>query len=881
MIKKISLPVVLVSLFCSCAILRKNNNQKDISRVTVQPASVKADTTKKVSKPKAYKEVITDKAITDDGLFKVHKVEDKYYFEIPDSLFDRDLLVVSRVAKAAAESAFKGGDEIGEKQVLFSKGPNNKVYLKMLSYIFRANDTSENGMYRALQNSNVLPIVAAFDISAFSPDSAGVVIDMTSYLNGDNNMFFFTKGYKEKFGMLDALDPERSYIKAVKSYPINVEINTVKTYIKSTSKFGANTYELNTSIVLLPHIPMKPRFYDLRVGYFWEDYGDFDANPQGVKVPDIITRWRLEPKPEDVEKYKRGQLVEPAKPIVYYVDPATPKKWVPYLIQGVNDWQKAFEKAGFKNAIYALEAPKNDSTWSLYDATHNAIVYKASDIANASGPNVHDPRSGEILETHIDWYHNVMQLIHDWYMIQAGPSDPKARKMQFDDSLMGQLIRFVSSHEVGHTLGLMHNFGASSTIPVEKLRDKKWVEENGFCPSIMDYARFNYVAQPEDSISEKGIFPRIGAYDEWAIEWGYRCYPDLKTVDAEKTYLNQLVINRITGNSKLFYGDQAYFGMDPRCQSEDLGDNAVLASSYGIKNLQRVIPQLMIWTKTANDDYADLRKIYSEVVRQYRRYLFHVVRNIGGINYNPKTVEQSGNLIDFTPAKVQKSTVKFLSDQLFIHAPEWLINFNKDTKVFSMIGGGNKYDVLKIQDTILRRMLSIETFVNLSWFEMVDSHNAYTVKELFNDLESSIWGELNKIAPIGYYRRYLQKAYVARLIELIQVSPNDPVTRTDIATIIRMYARSLYEKINNAIPRYKDAMSKANLIDMKRTLKLALDPNAQIISGNQIMKNENAKAFDFKFYLESKLKHDSGQFSGFGDCWKEDAYEEIKCGSKN
>src|SRR5688572_29477606 len=508
--------------------------------------------------PKAYADVITAKAKTVNGLFKIHKQDDRYFFEIPNALLSRDILVVNRISKAAAESRVNtmgyAGDQVGENVVRFEKGPNNKIFLRSISYKEVAKDTSESGMYRSVLNSNVQPIVAAFDVKAFSKNNAGTVVDVTDFISSDNDVLYFDAAVKKGLSLQMQMN-DRSYIEDVKAFASNIEIRVVKTYFRAPASSGSGmssqqasagpaTYELNSSMVLLPQTPMKPRYFDPRVGYFATGYTDFDADPQGIKKLAMITRWRLEPKTEDIEKYKRGELVEPKKPITFYIDPATPKKWVPFLIQGVNDWQAAFERAGWKNAIIAKEAPTNDSTWSLEDARHSAIVYKPSDIPNASGPHVHDPRSGEILETHVNWYHNVMSLLRNWYFVQTAAVDPRARKMKFDDELMGQLIRFVSSHEVGHTLGLRHNYGSSSTVPVEKLRDKAWVEANGHTPSIMDYARFNYVAQPEDGISEKSLFPRIGEYDKWAIEWGYRWFPDAQTPEQEKPVLNQWIVSQ-------------------------------------------------------------------------------------------------------------------------------------------------------------------------------------------------------------------------------------------------------------------------------------------------------------------------------------------------
>ena len=414
----------------------------------------------------------------------MHKVNDKYYFEIPDSLLQKDVLIVNRISKAPASKNKSKigylGDILRSKVIRFEKNGENRIFVREMSYRERATD--KEGMYTSVMNSNIHPIVATFNIESIRKDSVrcNYVIEAGSFIQKENPLFSIDGDSKEAIGLLNMI-PTASYINSLTAFPQNIEIKTTVTYLCKKEKRPISpletgspntplTYELNSSLILLPEKPMKPRLYDPRVGFFTVGYTDFDSNPQGIEYKHLITRWRLEPK--DEEAYLRGELVEPKKPIVIYIDPATPKKWVPYLIQGVNDWQAAFEQAGFKNAIYAKEAPANGPSWSLEDARHSAIVYKPSDIPNASGPHINDPRSGEIIETHINWYHNVMSLLRDWYMIQAGTLDEAAQKMQFDDELMGQLIRFVSSHEVGHTLGLRHNFGASHTIPVEKLRDK-------------------------------------------------------------------------------------------------------------------------------------------------------------------------------------------------------------------------------------------------------------------------------------------------------------------------------------------------------------------------------------------------------------------------
>jgi len=801
--------------------------------------------------PKPYSEVITDKAKTDRGLLITHKVEDKYYFEIPDSILNREILIVNRIAKAAAgaRSGFSGyaGDQISENVIAFEKGPNNKIFLKSISYQESAKD-SVGGMYKSVRNSNLQPIVASFDVKAYAKDSitgtGGTVIDVTDYLMGDNDILFFDSRVKRSLG-LNQYQKENSYILFVKSYPTNTQVQTVKTYMRTeppargqtgapspaASSGSPTTYELTSSMILLPSTPMQPRYFDPRVGYFATGYTDFDLNPQGVEQVKMITRWRLEPRDEDVEKYKRGELVEPRKPIVFYIDPATPKKWVPYLIQGVNDWQVAFEKAGFKNAIVAKEAPTDNPEWSLENANYSAIVYKPSDIPNASGPHVHDPRTGEILESHINWYHNVMSLLRNWYMVQTAAVDPRARNLRFEDSLMGELIRFVSSHEVGHTLGLRHNFGSSSTVPVENLRNKAWVEAHGHTPSIMDYARFNYVAQPEDNISEEGLFPRIGDYDKWAIEWGYRWYPQAKTPEAEVPILNKITVEKLK-DKRLWFGTEIDPD-DPRAQNEDLGDNAMIASGYGIKNLQRILVKLPEWTKEANKDYTSLNELYGQVVGQFNRYMGHVAKNIGGIMTTPKTVEQAGVVVEFVPAAKQKEAMAFLQNQL-LKTPKWLV----DNTIADYTGNNKIATIGSIQSGILGRLLSNSTFEKLIRFEE-ESKSAYTVNEMVTDLRKGIFSELASRKTIDVYRRNLQKSFVDRLINnlmpdntpsitvstgRVSIGSGDYSKTNDAMSIAKLQLRILASEIKAALPAYTETLSRAHLQDELDRIDRTLNP---------------------------------------------------------
>jgi hypothetical protein len=819
--------------------------------VIAQPTNgTRPDTTRKATAaptqgPKPYKEVITSKALSDAGLFWVHKVEEKYFFEIPDSLFNRDILVVNRISKASAgmrSGSFfgYGGDQIGQGVIRFEKGPNNKIFIRSISFAEYAKD-STSPMFTAVSNSNIQPISASFDIKSFGKDSTGAVIDITDYISGDNDVLHFNSSLKTAL-RLAAIQADKSYVVSVKSFPVNIEIKAVKTYARTpapatTPGFGGAastgnmTMELNSSLVLLPKVPMQARHFDPRVGYFAVGYTDFDADPQGVKNIILVKRWRLEPKDGDSEKYKRGELVEPKKPIIFYIDPATPKKWVPYLMQGVDDWKTAFEKAGFKNAIMAKMAPTKaeDSTWSLEDARNSAIVYKPSDIPNASGPSISDPRSGEIMESHINWYHNVMSLVRDWYFVQAAAVDPAARKMNFDDELMGQLIRFVSSHEVGHTLGLRHNFGSSSSVPVENLRNKTWVEANGHTPSIMDYARFNYVAQPEDNISQKGLFPRIGDYDNWAIEWGYKLFPEYNSPETEKSSLNTWVMEKLK-DKRLWFGTETNPD-DPRSQSEQVGDDAVKGSMYGIKNLQRIVPNLVQWTKEANEDYSNLSQLYNQVSGQFSRYIGHVAKYVGGIMETPKMVEESGPVYEIVTETKQKEAVDFINKQLFT-TPTWLLNQD----IFGKTGQSGLTVIGTLQDNALNRLLGSRTLNKLVDAEAALGNNAYQVNELLNDLKKGIWSELASRKTIDIYRRNLQKSYINTLSNLLTIAPqtitvgsftintSSGTDKSDVKSVVRAHLTALRAEINAAATGIADQMSRYHLQDVSKRIDNALNP---------------------------------------------------------
>lgn len=798
--------------------------------------------------PKPYKEVITDKAISKKGLFTVHKVEDKFYFEMNYDMMGTEILAVTRYAKIAGGVGNYGGELVNQQTLFFEKGPSNNIFLRANILISQAEEHED--IYKAVQNSNLNPIVAAFPIAAYNKDSTGVVIDVTDFFKGDNQVVSLRPNTKRTFN-LTALANDRSYIQSINTYPLNTEIRTVKTFNASpaqtnlgagtqrgggsfpaASLTGAVTMEINTSLIALPKKPMARRPFDPRVGFFADDFTVYGDDQQKVENKIFAVRWRLEPKEGEEEKWKRGELVEPKKPIVYYIDPATPKKWRKYLKMGVDDWQVAFEAAGFKNAIRGEYWPEDDTTMSLEDARFSVIRYFASDIQNAYGPNVHDPRSGEILESHIGWYHNVMELLHNWYFIQTAAVDPKARKMKFDDDLMGELIRFVSSHEVGHTIGLRHNMGSSSKTPVEKLRDKNWVEANGHTASIMDYARFNYVAQPEDNISQKGLFPRIGDYDKWAVRWGYGYIPG-DTEEEVKKNSNKLIIDALAKNPRVWFGTESN-PWDPRSQTEDLGDNSVKASEYGIKNLQRIVKNLPEWTKEEADVYDNLETMYGQVVSQFRRYIGHVTKNVGGVYETPKSIEQAGPVYEVTPKAIQRDAVKFLIKQVF-ETPQWLVVTEMWDKFNNPVSAN---PVISLQESALNNLLSNDRLSRLEvCVARYGNEKALSALDVLSDVQSALFAELTTKKAIDQYRRFLQKAYVTRLSNMIEapqpsaseiapgirISFGVDVNKTDLPAIARAQLTQLRAQVNAAIVGTTDKMSRIHLQDLAEKIRKALE----------------------------------------------------------
>lgn len=795
---------------------------------------------KKQDKPKPgdikpYDKVITKDAKTDAGLFSVHTVDDKHYYEIPDSLFNREMLMVSRISKTATGIGFGGGKI--NTQVLRWEKKDKKVLVRVASYENVAADSLP--VHEAVVNSNFEPVLFSFDIQAINKKDSlnpSTVIEIDPLFTKDVKALGFPDGYRKRF-KVTRMDNDRSYIESIKSYPLNIEARHVKTYLSnnppSNSSLGSISLEINNSMILLPKEPMKRRYFDERVGWFARGQVDYGLDAQESKTLTYLDRWRLEVKDEDIEKFKAGDLVEPKKPIVYYIDRATPKEWIPYIKQGIEDWQVAFEEAGFKNAILAKDppSPEEDPEWSPEDVRYSVVRYLASPIPNANGPHVSDPRSGEILESDINWYHNVMSLLRGWFFVQTAAINPEAQKTEFNKEIMGRLIRFVSSHEVGHTLGLPHNMGSSAAYPVDSLRSASFTKKHSTAPSIMDYARFNYVAQPGDE--GVALMPNIGVYDKYSIKWGYKPILD-KTAEEEKPILNSWILEH-AGDPMYRFGHQQVGDVhDPSSQTEDLGDDAIKASLYGIANLKRIVPNLIDWTTEAGENYDDLETMYGHVVSQYGRYMGHVANNIGGVYEHYKTAEQDGAVYTHVSKEHQKNAMKFMQEQLF-ETPEWLL----DQNIFNKIQySGSVERIRSVQERYMNTMLQLGKLARIIENETINGNEAYTLLEMMRDLRRGIWSETRSGRSIDTYRRNLQKAHIDRLEYLMTADSqrkmpdfggyrkSTPIntSQSDIRSVARAELNNLKRDIRNGLARISDSMSRYHLQDALERIDLILEP---------------------------------------------------------
>ncbi len=721
------------------------------------------------SSPSAYEELVNDSSKIDQGMFNVIAKGEDYYFEIPDSLLGRDMLVVNkmvRVPEELNEAGVNRGINYNNQMVRFEYDPKaDKVFVRQSRPLPLVPEDASIAL--SVADNYISPIIASFKVEAHNPDSTALVIKVNDIYNGNSTAF---NNVFNDINLGTSVNSDLSRIIRIKSFDNNIHaIAELTTKVVEPSGTVYVTVEIGSSLLLLPEKPMTRRYASPRVGYFSDPVLRFSDDQQRVKKSHFINRWRLEPKPGEEADYLAGRLVEPAQPIVFYIDPSTPDRWRPYIKEGVEAWQKAFEMAGFKNAIVARDIPEDEEI-DRDDMSYSVINYAASSRANAMGPSITDPRSGEILEADIMWWHNVIEMVHDWIIVQTGAVNPAVRKPQLPDSIMGDAMRFVACHEVGHSLGLRHNMTASSAIPVDSLRSKSYTDMlGGTSSSIMDYARFNYVAQPGDNVTV--MSPNIGPYDLLAIEYGYRWFGKDNPED-EVADLQELLSN-YTGNLYIYSEAQDMReGIDPRAQSEDLGDNSMKASRYGIANLKRIVPEIVKWTTTGElgQDYDAASRLFAAVLSQWSNYVYHVLTNVGGIYVDNTTVGDGRPTYRFVEKDRQRDAVQFLIDEVFT-TPEWIVDADLTNYTYVILNSPvgrieqvPSFMLTNMQSYIFWDLLTDNRLIRMLENESRSGKDAFTAIEMMDMLHNAIFKTTLKGGNPDVRERRVQKNYVDALI---------------------------------------------------------------------------------------------------------------------
>lgn len=746
----------------------------------------KKETTEEVSKTD-FEKIASESNLVSRGMFNVYAQDGKYYFEIPVSLLQRDMLVVNKLQRVPFELNDAGVNRGTNYETQMIRFEWNKEEKKIRVRQSRPlPESPENdAITRSVRDNFISPLIADFKLEACNADSTSVIIQINDIYDGSetsiNNVF-------DNINLGTSAVKDLSRIMSIKAFPNNiVATSELTTKVREGMSAVNVTVEVSSSLVLLPEKPMMGRLDDPKVGYFTKDLLYFSDSQQKTEEKKYITRWRLEPKPEDREAYLRGELVEPEKPIVFYIENSTPYRWRKYIKQGIEDWQVAFERAGFKNAIIAKELPDSIAA-NADDINYSVVTYAASSKANAMGPSILDPRSGEILEADIMWWHNVISMVQEWITVQTGAIDPKARGTKLPDEMMGDAIRFVACHEVGHSLGLRHNMMGSWTFPTDSLRSKSFTDKmNSTASSIMDYARYNYVAQPGDGVT--AVSPHIGPYDIFAIEYGYRWY-GLPTPEAEKDVLYDFLNKH---NGRLYKYSEAQdprSAVDPRAQNEDLGDDPVRSSELGIANLKRIVPEIIKWTTTGEkgQTYEEASRLYYAVITQWNNYLYHVMANIGGIYIENTTVGDGVKTYTYVEKEKQEASLDFLLNEVLCY-PRWL--FDTEISDYTFLLRKNPTGVIEYapsqilkntQGYIFWDLLSNDRLMRMLENELKNGKKAFTVVEMMDKMHNSIFATTIKGGTPDVMERNLQKGFLDALITAAAESEGVKINKQLTAT---------------------------------------------------------------------------------------------------
>jgi len=767
--------------------------------------------------PRPYDRVITKEAKSDPGVFIVHRIGERLYYEIPANQLNKEFLWVSQIARTTV-GAGQGGQAVGSRVVKWERH-NNRVFLRGISYDIVAD--RKLPIAQAVQAANNEAILMAFNVEAVGKDDAPV-IDVTRLFTTEVPEFSARGRVRSR-----AFDPTRSFIERAVSFPENIEVEATHTYSTGVelqgpqpgpaangARPGSASVVMHFSMVKLPEQPMTPRVFDERVGYFTVQQYDYGRDEHRAQRRRYITRWRLE------KKDPSAAMSEPIKPITFYIDPATPTKWIPFIKRGIESWQPAFEEAGFKNAIIAKDAPtkEQDPDWSAEDARYSVIRWLPSQTENASGPHISDPRTGEILESDIQFHHNVMNLVRDWYFVQVGPLDPRAAKLPLPDDLMGRLLEYVTAHEVGHTLGFQHNMKASSEYPAENIRDAAWVKKMGHTPSIMDYSRFNYVAQPEDHIDPTDLIPRIGPYDKWATMWGYKPIAGAKSPDEEKKTLDEWARAQ-DATPWLRFSTVDSAGSDPGELTEAVGDaDAVRSTTMGLKNLERVSDMLLTATTKPGEPYDDLEEVYGRLLGQWVLEMNHVAAVVGGVSSQQKVSNQDGLRFVPLPRERQQAAVQFLAAHAFT-TPMFVV---KPEILRRIEPSGTMERIRTSQLRVLTNVMSEPRIARLVEQEAVDGASAYKPTEFFTDVRRAIWSEIEATSvTVDPYRRNLQRAYLDVMNDKIN---GRQASASESRALARNELRTLDGAVRTALMRTTDRATRAHLQDVRDQIGRILDP---------------------------------------------------------